>query len=432
MQSTQTFNQFVHPVLHDAQFTAPIAHYLLTDAELKAIFTDAFDFHKQIPGFSVHDPDPTQYDSEEDANNINGNMHYVPHDLLCAPRPISADVNNILARDDATRIPQVRPTPTSIGSNGPALRAFLPAPFTYCIPREYLEVEGIIPKMIHEKLVDLHGIPMHPPPFFNMPDTRLYAQFISNFCQHKDAVTRRYYSKVPRNPCFPDDLRRPRIYPIKLLNQLPNHLEKYKEAFPEPLPMVIIRNDEVICMDPPRWYNMYGVIMHIPPTEHPSNFENLENPQDTLWSMSLKRGIAASYKPHSGSQLSVATSPVTFGNMIYSAEELNICQFRFPRLPGSELKEPAATYKGAFILNVIDHPMHPTCWAELSEDRKMDIYWRAPQLFGGLPTFLKCPDFPAVNLHFQNWDINMLGVLDDLKFGTVDDSIDVASARNGN
>ncbi|KAG2348356.1 hypothetical protein BDR05DRAFT_956960 [Suillus weaverae] len=367
-------------------------------------------------------------------------MHYVPHDLLCAPRPMPADVNNILARDEATRIPQaqVRPNPTSTGSNGPALQAFLPAPFTYCIPREFLEVESIIPKMIHEKLVDLHGMPMHPLPFFNMPDTRLYAQFISNFCQHKDAVTRRYYSKVPRNPCFPDDLRRPRIYPIKLLNRLPNHLEKYKDAFPEPLPMVIIRNDEVICMNPSRWYNMYGVIMHVPPTEQPSNFENLENPEDTLWSMSLKRGVSASYKPHSGSQLSVVTSPVQFGNIIYSAEELTYANFavnvfmEVPGLPGSELKEPAAAYKGAFILNVIDHPMHPTCWAGLSEDRKMDIYWRAPQLFGGLPTFLKCPDFPAVNLHFQNWDINLLGVLDDLKFGTVDDGIDVASARNGN
>ncbi|KAG2075827.1 hypothetical protein BDR04DRAFT_1090561 [Suillus decipiens] len=362
-------------------------------------------------------------------------MHYVPHDMLYAPRPIPADVSSILVRDDsATRIPQVRPTfvyiPTlATRSIGTALRATLPAPFTYCIPRELIELESIIPKMIHQKLIDLHGMSIHPPPFFDMPDTRLYAQFMSNFCKHKDAVTRRYYSKVPRNPCFPDDLQSPRIYSIKLLQRLPSHLEGYKDAFPEPLPMVIIRNGEVVCMDAPCWYNMYGIVMHVLPTEHPPNSENLEHPEETLWSMSLKRGVLASYRPLAGDRLSVATSPVQFGNMIYSAEELTYFNFavnvfmEVPGLPGSELKEPVAAYKGAFILNVIDLPMHRACWTELSEDRKMDIYERAPQLFDGVPTFSTCPNFPAVNLHFQNWDVNLLGVLDDLKFGAVDDDI---------
>ncbi|KAG1856686.1 hypothetical protein DFJ58DRAFT_784422 [Suillus subalutaceus] len=360
-------------------------------------------------------------------------MHYVPHDLLCAPRPMPADFDSILGRHDcATRIPwQVRPISVyTLALKETGLRAALPAPFTFYKSRECVEAESIIPNMIHQKLVDIHGMPMYPPPFFNMPDTRLYAQFISNFCQHKDAITRSYYSKVPRNPCFPDDLEHPRIYPIELLKRLHEHLERYMDAFPEPLPMVIIRNSEVICMNPPCWY-MYGVIVHVPPTEHP-NSENLE---DTLWSMSLKRGVSASYRPCSGGQPSVATSPVQFGNMIYSAEELTYFNFavnvfmEVPMFPGSGLKEPAAAYKGAFILNVIDHPMHPACWTELSEDRKMDIYERAPQLFGGVPTFSKCPTFPAVNLHFQNWDMNLLGVLDDLKFGTVDYSLDVGQCK---
>ncbi|KAG2107908.1 uncharacterized protein F5147DRAFT_837131 [Suillus discolor] len=453
MQSTRiesfssSLNESAHLVVRDIQSTtiAPsqsFAHHLPSDDELYASNLDALGFHKQVPGFQFAHPDSAQYDLEEDANNINANMHYVPQNLLYAPRPIPAHVNTdtILARDDATRIPQVRPTfvhtQTSTGSNGPALRATLPAPFTYCIPREFLEAESIIPMMIYEKLDEHHDMPLRLPPFFNVPDARQYAQLISNFCQHKDAVTRRYYSKAPRDPCFHNGLRRPRIYPIKLLNQLPNHLERYKDAFPEPLPMVIIRNSEVICMNPPRWDNMYGVIIHVLHTEHPSNSENLENPEDTLWSMALKRGVSASYKPLSGGQPSVVTSPVQFGNMIYSAEELTYFNLavnvfmEVPTFPGSGLKEPAAAYKGAFILNVIDYPMDPAYWTELSEDRKMDVYWGAPQLFGGLPTL--CPNFPAVNLHFQNWDTNLLGVLDDLKFGTVDDSIDVASARNGN
>ncbi|KAG2124479.1 hypothetical protein BD769DRAFT_872036 [Suillus cothurnatus] len=384
----------------------------------------------QVPGSPFTDPGPAQCDLEENANDINRNMHYVPHDLLYAPQPMPANGNSILARDDATWVPQAQPdfayTLTATGSNQTALRANLPAPFTFYIPREYVEVESIIPQMIHQKLVDLHGMPMPPPPFFNMPDTRLYAQFISNFCLHKDDITRRYYTKVPRNPCFPDDLQRPRIYPIQLLKQLRKSLERYKDAFPEPLPMVIIRNSEVICMNPPRWY-MYGVIVHVPPTEHPPNSEDLE---DTLWSMSLKRGVSASHKPHSGCQSSVATSPVRFGNMFYSAEELTYFNFavnvfmEIPTFPGYGPKEPIAAYKGAFILNVIDLPMHPAYWTKLSEDRKMDIYKRAPQLFGGVPTFLNCPKFPAINLHFQNWDMNLLGVLDDLKFGTVDDTLD--------
>lgn len=378
-------------------------------------------------------PGLAQYDLEEDDNNINGNMHYVPHDMVCAPRPMPAIVNTVLARDVATRIPQVLPTfvytPTSTGSNGTALRANLPAPFTYCIPREFVEAESIIPEMIHQRLVDLHGMPMDQPPFFNMPDTRLYTQFISNFCKHKDAVTRKYYSKVPRNPCFPDDLQCPRIYPIELLKQLPNHLERYKDAFPEPLPMVIIRNDEIISMDPPLWH-MHGVIMHVSPTEHPPKHE------ETLWSMYLKRGVSDSYRPHTEGQPYVATSPFQFGNMLYSAEELTYFNFavnvfiEVPRLTWFELEEPEAAYKGAFILKAIDYPMDPTCWTELTEDRKMDIFERAPQLFGGVPTFLECPTFPAVNMHFQNWDMNLLGVLDDLKFEAVDDSIDVAGNQD--
>ncbi|KAG1868856.1 hypothetical protein C8R48DRAFT_671424 [Suillus tomentosus] len=466
MQSTQietsssSLNESAHLVERDIQSTtiAPsqsFAHHLPSNDELYASNLDAFGFYEQVPGFHFAHPGSAQYDFEEDANNINNNtnMHSAPQNLLYAPRPIPAVVNTdtILARDDAARIPQVRPTfvhtQTSTGSNRPALRATLPAPFTYCIPRESLEVESIIPMMIYEKLDEHYDMPLRLPPFFNMPgaqkhaqfdmpDARQYAQLISNFCQHKDAVTRQYYSKVPRNPCFPDDLRRPRIYPIKLLNQLPNHLERYKDAFPEPIPMVIIRNSEVICMNPPRWYHMYGVIIHVLHTEHPSNSENLENSEDTLWSMSLKRGVSASYKPLSGGQPGVVTSPVQFGNMVYSAEELTYFNFavnvfmEVPTFPGSELKEPAAAYKGAFILNVIDHPMDPAYWTELSKDQKMDVCWSAPQLFDGLPT--SCPNFPAVDLHFQNWDINLLGVLDDLKFGIVDDSTDAASARNGN
>ncbi|KAG2748350.1 hypothetical protein P692DRAFT_20522782 [Suillus brevipes Sb2] len=421
------------PVLRDIQPTTIAlsdnhSPELPSANELCPSIPDTFHSHKQDPGL-------VQNDLKEDDNNINGNMHYVPHDVPCAPRPMPANVSTVLARDDATRIPRVLPTfdytPTSTESNGTALRATLPAPFTYCIPREFVEAEGIIPEMIHQRLVDLHGMPMQRPPFFNMPDTRLYAQFISNSCQHKDAVTRQYYSKVPRNPCFPDDLQCPRIYPLELLKQLPNHLERYKDAFPKPLPTVIIRNDEIICMDPPLWH-MHGVIMHVPPTEHPPN------PEDTLWSMCLKRGVSASYRRHSGGQSHVATSPVQFGNMIYSAEELTYFDFavnvfiEVPRLPWFELDEPEAAYKGAFILKVVDYPMDPTCWTELTEDRKMDIFERAPQLFGGIPTFSKCPTFPAVNLHFQNWDMNLLGVLDDLEFGAVDDSIGVASARNGN
>jgi hypothetical protein len=124
--------------------------------------------------------------------------------------------------------------------------------------------------------------------------------------------------------------------------------------------------------------------------------------------------------------------------MIYSAEELTYFDFAvnvFMEVPGfreSGLEAPAAAYKGAFILNIIDHPMLPACWTELTEDQKMDIFERAPQLFGGVPILFMCPIFPAVNLHFQNWDINLLGVLDDLTFGAIDDSIGVAGARNGN
>lgn len=122
--------------------------------------------------------------------------------------------------------------------------------------------------------------------------------------------------------------------------------------------------------------------------------------------------------------------------MIYSAEELTYFNFavnvfiEVPRLPWFELEEPEAAYKGAFILKAVDYPMDPTCWTELTEDRKMDIFERAPQLFGGVPTFLECPTFPAINMHFQNWDTNLLGVLDDLKFEAVDDSIDVAGNQD--
>ncbi|KAG2157645.1 uncharacterized protein EDB93DRAFT_804283 [Suillus bovinus] len=423
--SSSSSKESAHLVMLDFTTTAPsqsFAHYLPGLPSDDNLYADSFDFHKWIPGFQFAAPDFAQYDLEKDINDIDANMHYVPHDLLYAPWPIPADVDTILARDDATRTPQVQltfaHTPTSTRPNGPVLRATLPAPFAYCIPREFLEAENIIPRMIYEKLVDLHGMSMRPPPFFDMPgaqqyaqfdmpDTRQYAQLITDFCQHKDSVTRRYYSKIPRNPCCPNDAQRP-IYPIKFLNQVPNYLERYKDAFPEPLPMVIIRNSEVICMNPPRWCNKYGVIIHVLPTEHPSKFENSENPEDTLWSMSLKRGVPASYKPLS-SQPSVVTSPIQFGNMIYSAEELTFFNFavnvfmEVPTFPGPGLlQEPAAAYRGAFILHVIDHPMDPACWTELSEDRKIDLYWHAPKLFDGLPTFLKCPNFPAVNLHFQN------------------------------
>ncbi|KAG1729785.1 hypothetical protein EDB19DRAFT_105759 [Suillus lakei] len=414
-----TSNVLRDTIAHSQSFFTDYLSSFPSADELDASILDAFNFDVQVPGFEFADPGTAQHDLEEDANNNNGNVHFAPD----APPPVPTEVNNLVVRNDATGIPQVRPTHdcalTSIGF--------------YFIPRECLEVESIIPKMIHQKLVDLHVIPMHLTPFFHMPDTREYAQFTSNISKHKDAVTRQYYSKIPRNPCFPDDLKRQRIYPIELLKRLPNHLKRYKDAFPEPLPMVIIRDSEIICMDLPGWHNMHGITLRILPTS--KNSENSEHPEDTLWSMSVKRGVSASYKPYIGTQQRIATSLVQFGNRTYSAEELTYFNFavnvflELPRPPG---KEPTAAYKGAFILNVIDDPMDPACWTELSDDRKMDIHDRAPEMFDGLHLFLQCPHFPAVNLHFQNWDINLLGVLDDLKFGTVDVVNGVTVATNGN
>ena len=112
--------------------------------------------------------------------------------------------------------------------------------------------------------------------------------------------------------------------------------------------------------------------------------------------------------------------------MIYEPEELNYFNYAvnvFMELSMLGLMptepEPVAMYQGAFILRVMDLPMEQDRWNEISEDRRMDIYDRAPQLFEGLPPFLKSPDIPAVGLYLQNWDMNMLVVLDDLKFEAV-------------
>ncbi|KAG0707900.1 hypothetical protein DFH29DRAFT_894050 [Suillus ampliporus] len=399
-----------------------------------------FDFHGEVSDFHLTDPDAVQ-DSGQHDSDINIMQFFAdisqscyPMDMLYATRPTAADINVLMARDNAigaSWLPQVRPTPdsipTSIGSAEPALRATFPAPFFFFAFIPTYIMESIIPLIIRQRLIDRHDMKMYQPmpPFF-MPDTRSYAQFKSNFCDHKDAITRQYYSKVPRNPRF-HDVMGPRIYPIELLKRLPEHLETYKDAFPEPLPVVVVRQSEVVSNDIPlQSWKMHGSILHVLPTME--NCENPENPEDTLWSMVLKRGISDSLRPYGNQSKAVATSPVQFGNMIYSAEELNYFSFavnvfmELPSLPGPALEEPQAIYKGAFILHVIDFPMEPARWIELSEELKKDIYDRAPQLFDGLPPYSKCPDFPAVNLYFQNWDINMLGVLDDLKFGTVDDA----------
>jgi hypothetical protein len=167
------------------------------------------------------------------------------------------------------------------------------------------------------------------------------------------------------------------------------------------------------------------MVKYLPVLQNPLNGESPEGPEDTLWSMVLKRGISSSGRPYPSVGLQVPTFSAQFGNMIYEPEEMTFFSFavnvfmELPRLPGPTLKEPAARYQGAFILSFMDDvPLGQDNWDKMPEDVKMYIYDHAPQLFEGLPPFTKCPVIPAVGLYFQNWDMNMLGVLDDLKFGT--------------
>lgn len=349
-----------------------------------------------------------------------------------APWPVPTDFHVLLACEAegvnwntwVRSLPDFNPV--EMGSNESALRAILPAPFLYFFTLDMVTKGNIIPAMIHRRFRDRGDVRMHEPRrVFTMPDTRQYARLSSN-SDYTDVVTRQYYSKVPRSPCFPDDLGRPRIYPIELLKRLPKHLKRYQAAFPQPIPMVIIRLDEIVATIPDVVQWMHGAIYHVVPLEHRPDSEN---PEDTIWSMVLKRGISHLNRPYTSAVRKVATSPVQQGNMIYEPEEINFFThavnvfMELPRLPGPTLKEPTAMYQGAFILSVMDSPpLAQERWNELSDDQKMHIYDRAPQLFEGLPPFLKCPRIPAVGLYFQNWDMNMLGVLDDLKFEALEDA----------
>ncbi|KAG2345279.1 hypothetical protein BDR05DRAFT_960740 [Suillus weaverae] len=59
-------------------------------------------------------------------------------------------------------------------------------------------------------------------------------EFTSYFnCEHKLSPVNTTPKSLRRNPCFPDNLTCPRIFSIELLKQLPKHLERYKDAFPE-------------------------------------------------------------------------------------------------------------------------------------------------------------------------------------------------------
>lgn len=395
----------------------------------------------QVPGFYPTNSGTAQILGQNTSNiqQSFANMSQTcnPVNVVYPKWPVPDDVNVLVAHEDAEnadRNPWLRSppdfNPVSVGSNESVLRATLPAPFLYFITMDVVMKANIIPAMIHRKLRDLRDIRMHQlTRYFTMPDTRQYAQLSSN-SDYTDIVTRQYYSRVPRNPCFPDDLKCPRIDPIELLRRLPKHLERYNAAFPQPLPVVIIRLSEIVATIPEvvRW--MHGVVYHVVPVlEHQSDCENPEEPEDTLWSMVLKRGISLLNKPYTSAGCEVATFPVQRGNMIYEPEEINFFNYainvfiELPKLPGSTLKEPTAMYQGAFILSVLRLPrLAQERWNELTEDQKMDIYNRAPQLFEGLPPFSKCPKYPAVGLYFQNWDMNMLGVLDDLKLETLEDA----------
>jgi len=153
---------------------------------------------------------------------------------------------------------------------------------------------------------------------------------------------------------------------------------------------------------------------------------NSDEPKENLFSMLLMRGISSWNEPYTPLGPEIATTPVLLGDVFYEAEELNFFNYgvnvflELPKLRG--YKKPMGMYTGTFILRVMDHlPLVQERWDELSEDRKLDIYNRAPDFFEGPPPHLKSPEIPAVGLYFQNWDMNVLGVLDDLKFGKVDD-----------
>ena len=146
-----------------------------------------------------------------------------------------------------------------------------------------------------------------------------------------------------------------------------------------------------------------------------------KEPEDSLWSMDLKRGISSSNRPYipATAGCEILAFSVKRGNVVYEPIELNFFNYAvniFVELPRLTLKEPSARYEGAFILRDVDYlPFAQERWDEPSEDRKMDIYDRAPNLFEGFPPFLKSSAFPAVSLHFQNWDMTVLCVLDDLE-----------------
>ncbi|KAG0706510.1 hypothetical protein DFH29DRAFT_901427 [Suillus ampliporus] len=191
------------------------------------------------------------------------------------------------------------------------------------------------------------------------------------------------------------------IYPIELLKRLPEHLETYKDAFPEPsCGHSSSKRSRFYRFTHCNFGTCMAQLLHVLPTIE--NCENPENPEDILWSMTLKRGISDSLRPMRKS------IEVQFGNMIYSAEETfntstSLCFNVFmelPRFPGPALEEPEAAFRGTEEGHIRPRPLSCSI---------------------GLP-HSKCPDFPAVNLCFQNRDMNMLGVLDDLKFGTVDDA----------
>ncbi|OJA15124.1 hypothetical protein AZE42_08472 [Rhizopogon vesiculosus] len=394
----------------------------------------AVDFHAQVPGPYPTNSGTAQYLGRNTSNvqQSFADMSQTPYPVVSAPWPAPDDIDTLLVRKNARgAVRDHSPpgfNPISMGSNKLALRATLPAPFLYFITMDMFTKGNIIPAMINQRLLDLHDTRIFQPRrYFTMPDTLQYAQ-LSSTSDYTNVVTRQYYSKVPRNPCFPDDPWRPRIYPVEILKRLPKHLERYRSAFPQPLPMVIIRSDEIVATTPEvvRW--MHGAIYHVVPTlENRSDCENPDEPEDTLWSMTLKRGISSWNRPYTSAGREVATYPVQHGNMIYEPEELNyfnyavnvFMEISMLGLTSTE-PEPVAMYQGAFILRVMDNlPLGQERWNELSEDRRMEIYDHAPQLFEGLPPFLKSPDIPAVGLYLQNWDMNMLGVLDDLKFEAV-------------
>ncbi|OAX35383.1 hypothetical protein K503DRAFT_372314 [Rhizopogon vinicolor AM-OR11-026] len=392
-------------------------------------------FHHQAPCLYPTNSGTAQY--PQDINNVQQSFAGMsrplyPMNIVPVPWPVSADINVLLAREDADWNHWVRPPPqfnsTPTEPNEAPLRATLPAPVLNVMTMDMAMKNNIIPIMVHQRLIDLRDTRVfYTRPYFTMPDTSQYAQF-SSPASASTVATRQYYSKVPRNPCFPGDLKRPRIYPIELLKRLPKHLKTYQAAFPRPLPIVIIRRNDIVATIPDvvRW--MHGAIYYTVPDF--GDQSNPDEPEDNLFSMVIKRGISSWNRPFTPLGAEIATSPVLLGNMLYEAEELNFFNYavnvflELPRLPGPTLKEPLAMYTGAFILRVMNHaPLVQERWDELSVDRKLDIYNRAPDFFEGPPPPWKRPEIPAVGLYFQNWDMNMLGVLDDLKFEKVDDPV---------